>query len=290
MESRVWLITGCSSGFGEQFVRQNIARGDKVIATGRNAATKLAHLKETGAAVLDLDVTLPEAEIFAKVKEAHQIYGRIDVLVNNAGYIESGAVEDMSLDRVQRCLETNVFGSLKVTRAVLGIMREQKSGVVGFIGSVGGWIGYPGALAYAMSKFAIECVTETLQAEFAAVFNNCVRFIVFEPGYFRTQVFASSNIVLVPANLPEYAPFNEGLVQLAKAVHGNEPGDSAKGVARMIDVLTGTGMAEGKVMPPRLPLGTDSLQAIRAKCEATLKICDEWEAFIKSTDVAAESK
>jgi short-subunit dehydrogenase involved in D-alanine esterification of teichoic acids len=116
MESRVWLITGCSSGFGqvslgsaphkvgtvcltmnrEQFVRQNIARGDKVIATGRNAATKLAHLIDTGAVILDLDVTIPEADIFSKIQEAHQIYGRIDVLVNNAGYIESGAMEELS--------------------------------------------------------------------------------------------------------------------------------------------------------------------------------------------------
>ncbi|KUL88533.1 hypothetical protein ZTR_05512 [Talaromyces verruculosus] len=198
MEPRVWLITGCSSGFGEQFLRQNIARGDKVIATGRNAATKLAHLKVTGAAILDLDVTLPEAEIFVEIKEAHQIYGRIDVLVNNAG-----------LDRVHRSLDTNFFGSLKVTRAVLGIMRKQKSGVVGFIGSVGGWTGYPASLAYSLSKFALECVTENLQAEFGALFNNCVRFIVFEPGYFRTQVFASTNLVLQSANIPAYESFTK---------------------------------------------------------------------------------
>jgi NAD(P)-dependent dehydrogenase (short-subunit alcohol dehydrogenase family) len=95
----------------EQFVRQNIARGDKVIATGRNAATKLAHLKDTGAAILDLDVTIPESEIFAKIKEAHQIYGRIDVLVNNAGYIESGAVEDISYVSFIAAGFTRTFGS-----------------------------------------------------------------------------------------------------------------------------------------------------------------------------------
>lgn len=117
-----------------------------------------------------------------------------------------------------------------------------------------------------------------------------MRFIVFEPGYFRTQVFASTNIVLQPANVPEYEPFNKALAQELGQIYGNEPGDSVKGVARMIDVLTGTGMAAGKELPPRLPLGTDSLQAIRAKCEATLKICDEWEDIIISTDVAAGSK
>ncbi|KAF5015526.1 hypothetical protein F66182_13115, partial [Fusarium sp. NRRL 66182] len=177
-----------------------------------------------------------------------------------------------------------------VTRAVLAIMRAQKSGVVGFIGSVGGWKGYPASLAYSLSKFALECVTENLQIEFAALFENCVRFIVFEPGYFRTQVFAPTNVVLQPANIPEYEPFNKALTEELSQVYGNEPGDSVKGVARMIDVLTGTGMAAGKELPPRLPLGTDSLEAIRAKCEATLKICDEWEDLIKSTDVAAESK
>lgn len=117
-----------------------------------------------------------------------------------------------------------------------------------------------------------------------------MRFIVFEPGYFRTEVFASTNIVLQPANIPAYEPFNEALAQQLSQVYGNEPGDSVKGVARMIDVLTGTGMAAGKEFPPRLPLGTDSLRVIRAKCQATLKICDDWEEFIESTDVAAGSK
>ncbi|EED16544.1 hydroxybutyrate dehydrogenase, putative [Talaromyces stipitatus ATCC 10500] len=290
MEPRVWLITGCSSGFGEQFVRQNIARGDKVIATGRNAATKLAHLKDTGAAILDLDVTISEAEIFSKINEAHQIYGRIDVLVNNAGYIESGAVEDIFIDRIQRSLDTNFFGSLKVTRAVLSIMREQKSGVVGFIGSMGGWTGYPASIAYSSSKFALECLADCLQAEFAALFENCVRFIIFEPGYFRTEVFAPTKPLVLPANIPGYEPFNQVLAKGLNELYGNEAGDLVKGVARMIDVLTGTGMAAGKELPPRLPLGTDGLESIRAKCQATLKICEDWEDLITSTDVVIEAK
>ncbi|QKX53579.1 uncharacterized protein TRUGW13939_00658 [Talaromyces rugulosus] len=289
MASLVWLITGCSSGFGEQFVLQTLARGDKVIATGRNASTKLAHLQGTGATILDLDVTMPEAEIAAKIKEAHQVFGRIDMLVNNAGYLESGAVEELSLDRVQRSFETNYFGPLKVTRGVLPFMREQKFGTVAFVGSVGGWGAVPNSSAYAACKYALEGLTEALQSEFAALFSRDIQFIVFEPGYFRTEIFSSTNVVHLPSNIPEYQAFNNATVQRQKGIYHNEKGDPAKGVARMIDTLTGSGMAEGKKLPPRLPLGSDSLQVVRAKCQATLKLCDEWEDLIVSTDIPAEA-
>lgn len=96
MTKQTWLITGCSSGFGELFVRQLTAQGDQVVATGRNAETRLAHLRETGATILDLDVTAPQAEIEKKFKEAWDAYGTIDVLVNNAGYIQCGALEEIS--------------------------------------------------------------------------------------------------------------------------------------------------------------------------------------------------
>lgn len=96
MTPQVWLVTGCSSGFGTAFVHEILSRGDKVIATGRNAATKLAHLSSTGAAILDLDVTAPQATIDAKIEEAIGIYGHIDVLVNNAGYVQLGFVEETS--------------------------------------------------------------------------------------------------------------------------------------------------------------------------------------------------
>jgi NADP-dependent 3-hydroxy acid dehydrogenase YdfG len=96
MTQLVWLVTGCSSGFGEAFVHSILARGDKVIATGRNAGTRLAHLKETGAAILELDVTAPQAELDAKIQDAIKIYQKIDVLVNNAGYIEMGLIEELT--------------------------------------------------------------------------------------------------------------------------------------------------------------------------------------------------
>lgn len=121
----VWLVTGCSSGFGEQFVHNILARGDKVIASGRNAATKLKHLEGTGAAILDLDVSIPPAEINAKVEEALKIYGTVDVLVNNAGYIESAPVEELTY--VSPFLRSNVAVAHEIPgHLVLAIRRDNK--------------------------------------------------------------------------------------------------------------------------------------------------------------------
>lgn len=127
-----------------------------------------------------------------------------------------------------------------------------------------------------------------MQHEFAALFNNCVRFIIFEPGYFRTEVFSNNNMVKYPSVLPEYEAFNKAAREQLDKIYHNENGDSVKGVARMIDIITSTGVAAGRDLPPRMPLGSDSLEGIRAKCLATLKLCDEWEDLIVSTDVVAE--
>ncbi|KAH8700296.1 putative hydroxybutyrate dehydrogenase [Talaromyces proteolyticus] len=290
MAPLVWLVTGCSSGFGvKQFVLQALARGDKVIATGRNAPTKLAHLEGNGASILNLDLTMPESEIADRIKEAHQIHGRIDILVNNAGYLEVGTVEELSLDRVQRSFATNYFGPLKITRAILPVMRDQKSGTVAFMGSIGGWGAVPNSSAYAACKYALEALTEALQSEFAALFGNDINFIVFEPGYFRTEIFSTSNAIHPPTDLPEYEAFNQASEKRQRKIYQNEPGDPVKGVARMIEVLTGTGLATGKTFPLRLPLGSDSLHVVRKKCQDTLKLCDEWEDVIMSTDLPSKA-
>ena len=178
MPRLTWLVTGCSSGFGDQFVHAIVARGDRVIATARNATGRLQPAKDIGAAILDLDITAPQAVLDAKVKEAIGIYGTLDVLVNNAGYIEGSLVEEArygglarrnfsrssfadvvmlySYDRLVAQFNTNLFGTMAMTRAVLPHFREKKAGVIAFLGSDAGWIGEPGAGPYCGTKFALE--------------------------------------------------------------------------------------------------------------------------------------
>ena len=158
----VWLITGCSSGFGEQFVHSIVARGDRVIATGRNLS-RLQHLWNIGASILQLDVTDSQEIIDGKIAEAISIHGRIDVLVNNAAFIQVGTWEDLSADDFRAQFETNVFGTLKVTKALLPHFRQRKTGVNVFISSLSGWIGHDFCGAYAGSKFALEGTSSVMK-------------------------------------------------------------------------------------------------------------------------------
>lgn len=171
MTQLVWLVTGCSSGFGEQFVHGILARGDKVIATARKLE-KITHLEKAGAAILQLDITNSQQSIRETMSEALSIYGGIDVLVNNAAFASMGTWEDLEYvvsnipwgptDLVARLedfiaqFDTNVFGTIRVTRALLPHFRQRRSGTAVFIGSLSGWIGHPAVGAYAGSKFALE--------------------------------------------------------------------------------------------------------------------------------------
>ena len=156
MAPLTWLVTGCSSGFGEQFVHSILARGDRVIATGRSASSRLSHLKSTSAAILDLDVSIPESEITAKVEDALKIYGGIDILVNNAGYFELGFVEDFTYERWLKQFQINFFGAVSLTNAILPHMREKRAGMIVNVGSMFGWDSFAGCPAYDASKFALE--------------------------------------------------------------------------------------------------------------------------------------
>ncbi|KAM5344426.1 hypothetical protein ACJ41O_012962 [Fusarium nematophilum] len=278
-----WLITGCSSGFGEQFVRQLRAAGDNVIATGRNAETRLAHLEDTGAEILDLDVSSPPDVIQSKIDTAWGLFpGGIDVVVNNAGFILSGAIEELTEEDLERSLKTNLHGPLNLSRAILPKLRAKGKGTLLYISSQAAWHTDPSAGAYCTSKFALEGAVETLAKELA-IFAPGIKVLIVEPGYFRTSVF--SNVSHVDARVPDLAQFNASVREGEAAIVGNERGDPVKGVARIIDLVKGTGFAAGKKAPLRVPLGADGLERIKAKCEETLKICEEWEELASSTDL-----
>ncbi|KAI0157905.1 hypothetical protein GGR52DRAFT_576875 [Hypoxylon sp. FL1284] len=280
---QTWLITGCSSGFGELLVRQVRALGDNVIATGRNASTKLSHLKETGASILDLDVSAPPAAIEAKLAEAWDLYpGGIDVVVNNAGYVLSGAVEEVTHEEMEEVFRTNVHGPLNISRAILPRLRAKGKGTLLYVSSQAGWHADPGASGYCASKFALEGAVECLSLELA-MFAPGIKVLIVEPGYCRTRAFA--NINHVPARIPEYAEFNAAVRKVEASVVGNEPGDAEKAVSIMIDLVKGTGVAAGREIPLRVPLGSDGWERIRNKCQNMTKICDDWEEVARSIDI-----
>ncbi|RYP47894.1 hypothetical protein DL769_011264 [Monosporascus sp. CRB-8-3] len=279
---QTWLVTGCSSGFGELFVRRLRDAGDNVIATGRNAETKLGHLKDTGAFILDLDVTAPAAEIEAKMVEAWNMFpDGIDVVVNNAGYIHSGTVEELTQQDFESNMKTNFHGPLNITRALLPKLRGKGQGTLLFMSSQAAWHADPSAAAYCATKSALESAVECLAKELA-IFAPSLKILMAEPGHFPTRVF--SNINHVPPRVPEYAEFNAGVRAVEAGLGDSAPGDPAKAVERMIEIVKGVGMAAGKDIPLRVPLGSDVLARIRAKCEETLKMCQEWEEVAKSTD------
>ncbi|KAK6069959.1 short-chain oxidoreductase [Seiridium cupressi] len=233
--TQTWLITGCSSGFGELFVRQLRASGDNVIAAGRHAQIRLTHLRESGASILEFDVSAPPSEIEAKMTEAWDLYpGGIDVVVNNAGYILSGAIEELTKWRT--CLG-NCHGPLNATRALLPKIRARGDGTLLYTSSQAGWHADPRAGGYCASKFALE-------AKELAIFAPGVKVLIVEPGYCRTRAF--SNVNHLPPRVPNYAAFNEDVGKPEASITGNDPGNTDKAVNIMIDLVRGTGAAAGK--------------------------------------------
>jgi len=254
-----------------------------VVATARRAHSRLEHLKVQGAAILELDVTSSQQELDIKIQEAIEFYGGIDVVINNASYIEAGLVEECTSDGFLSSLSTNLLGSINLTRAVMPHFRAKRSGFNVFIGSVGGWQGEVGAGPYCTSKFALEGLVECLQKE---TNQFGVKNIIFEPGYFRTKIYAPENLKFDKVNpIHDYIELNKMLKAGISAINGHQPGDPKKAVNCMIDVIKGEGFAKGKTLPARLPLGPDGLEQIRNKCNETLKICNEWEAFVGNTNL-----
>lgn len=242
----VWLITGCSTGFGRELARILLERGYRVVATAREGAKVrdlVAGYPDTGLA-LALDVTAPH-QITASVEAAVKKFGRIDVLVNNAGYGYLAAVEEGEEDEIRAMFDTNFFGLAALTRAVLPVMRAQKSGAIVNISSMGGFIGFPGSGYYAATKFAVEGLSEALSKEVAPL---GIKVLIVEPGPFRTD-WAGRSLKMPKTPNEAYA---ETAVARRNQVHGysgNQPGDPVRGSEAIIATV------ELPNPPLRLPLG-----------------------------------
>lgn len=247
--SKTWFVTGASSGFGHAIVEEALRRGDNVVAAARSPID-LSHERLH---VVRLDVTKQE-EIDAAVASALARFGRIDVLVNNAGYSMVGAVEETSDAELRRAMETMFFGAVALTRAVLPGMRAQKGGTIVQITSMGGLTTAPGFGAYCAAKHALEGLSECMAAELAP---HGVRVLIVEPGAFRTALFGKS-FRTMPV-MDAYAGTVGATRKYAAENDGKQPGDPAKAARAIADTI-----AMGD-MPLRLPLGADAVGGIRQK-------------------------
>ncbi len=276
--SKIILITGASTGFGRAFATEALRRGHSVIATARNAA-RLADLEKVAperVMAVTLDVDHPE--MMADVINAGtERFGRIDVLINNAGYGLVGALEETSADEWQAIFRTNLFGAIEMTRAVLPVMRAQGAGDIVNISSMGGQLSWGGFSAYSATKFALEGLSEALADEVAPL---GIRVMIVEPGAFRTD-FAASALRHMPVN-PAYDATVGETRKFAHGMNYTQPGDPVKAAKAVFDTL------DGDRLPLRLALGNDAVDGIRSHAEAVLKNLTDWERISRSAVFASE--
>lgn len=274
---KTWFITGASRGFGLLIAKVALARGDNVVATARRPQAIVDALdNHPQLLALPLDVTDEHAAVDA-VKLAAARFGRIDVLVNNAGYGLLGAVEESSAEEVRRLYETNVFGLLNVTRAVLPVMRQQRSGHVINISSLGGYQAYYGWGVYGSTKFAVEGITEALAQELQPLGIHAT---VVEPGFFRTDFLDTSSLSSTALLIGDYADTVGAMRVHAAAANHQQPGNPLQ-LAKALMVLADTSQP-----PVRLPLGSDAIARIRSKNATVERELNEWMALALSTDFA----
>lgn len=267
-EPQTWLITGSSSGFGLLLARTILARGHNVIATSRNPSRTPEYVKEVESTArgkwLTLDVTADAATIKTTIQEAHKLFGRIDVLINNAGYSVLGAAEDIPEDQAKAQFEVNLWGAIRVTQATLPIMRAQRSGTIVMLSSIAGIQAAPSCAVYAASKFALEGWSEALAQEVAPL---GIRTLVVEPGAFRTNFLGANAMQAVPVSEDYRGGPVDTMVQKFEGSGGKQAGDPAKACERIIsNVEKGLEKDDlGKVEKLRLPLGQDCYDRIMMK-------------------------
>lgn len=271
--NKVWLVTGASSGFGRAIVEEAVARGERVVATARDARSldELVARAPDRVLAARLDVTRPE-QIREAVATAIGRFDAIDVLVNNAGYSLVGAVEETSDEELRAAMDLMFFGAVAMTRAVLPQMRERRTGTIVQITSVGGLITGPGFGAYCAAKHALEGLSESMASEVEPL---GLRVLIVEPGAFRTRLFGGG-FRSMPA-IEAYATTVGQTRAYAASSDGAQPGDPAKAARAIVDAV--------KAGAPtlRLPLGADAVTSIRAKLARVTADVDRNEETARDT-------
>jgi NAD(P)-dependent dehydrogenase (short-subunit alcohol dehydrogenase family) len=274
--SKVWFITGAGSGIGAATARAALKAGDRVIATGRNldkVRNALSDVAGDNLTFVRLDVA-NEAQAKAAVNEAMKAFGRIDVLVNNAGYSLLGNFEELSTDEIEKLLSTNLYGVMYVMRAVLPVMRKQRSGQIINISSLAGIIGFKHCGAYSAAKFAVEGLSRAVAEE---VEQFGIKIVAVEPGFFRTDLLDIRDARYGGSTIADYAA--EGTAEeMWSGYNGNQQGDPAK----LGDILV---KIAGMDNPPKqFVAGSDALAVAKPALEARLEELRAYEDLSKSTD------
>ncbi|MFJ7353066.1 oxidoreductase [Phyllobacterium sp. NPDC097923] len=271
----VWFITGCSTGFGRELARHTLELGYPTIITARNPAQveDLARGNEDKALVLKLDVTNAD-DIAAAVKAAEARFGRIDVLVNNAGIGYFGSLEESDIDEVRKMFEINVWGLVSMTRAVLPVMRKQRSGTVVNISSIGGLVANSAVSFYNATKFSVEAISEALSKEVA---HLGIKVLIVEPSGFRTD-WAGRSANEAPTTIEDYRETSDQRMQQIRTSSGNQPGDPVRAVKAIVQAV------EADTPPLRLLLGKFALAGARSKITELQRDFDAWAEVTEGAD------
>jgi NADP-dependent 3-hydroxy acid dehydrogenase YdfG len=275
VSEKVWLVTGASTGFGRELVEYLLANGARVIATAR----KVEALKDLGtrypktALVAAMDVT-DQKQVEIAVDAAVKWFGRVDVLVNNAGYGMVGAVEESAEDEFRPMFETNVFGLIRVTQAVLPQMRGQGSGHIVNLSSIGGLVATPGFGLYNATKFAVEGLSEALAQEVKPL---GIAVTIVEPGPFRTKFLGKAG-GQAKAKISEYDQTSGKMRAYFTEQDGKQPGDPQKAAEAIVKAV------EAEHPPLHLLLGASTIPRVKGKIEALQKDLAAWEATTIGAD------
>lgn len=275
--ARVWLITGCSSGFGLALASLALARGQKVIATARDLAS-LADLTERfpdSCRTFPLDVTNP-TQVKGAVAAASEAFGRLDVIVNNAGYGVIGAFEELSESQIERNFQTNFFGALAIIREALPIFRAQRAGHIINISAAAVIANYPGFSIYGATKWALEGVSESLAAELKPL---GIRVTIIQPGPFRTN-FITRSLERAEHHIEDYDRTSGNFLRLLRSMDHKQSGDPAKAVAAIMAAV------DSPNPPLRLVLGKYATNKARKKAADTERELTAWQAVGLDTDFA----